>query len=133
MFALVRNAVMFVSLAGNVFGAMPSPWTRELYLTSPAMTGNDVIIAQNLMLRSPSVTAFEPNGVFEESSKLATTQFQEANNLAATGIFDELTAALLLDLHSADGIVFYAEIPFTCLLFRCEGHWIYCSFHGISL
>jgi hypothetical protein len=100
MFRFFALAVASLSL----IHAMPSPWTRELYLTSPPITGNDVIIAQNLLLRSAAVTKFDPNGSFEESSKLATSQFQGANNLPATGIFDDATAVALLDLHSADGL-----------------------------
>ncbi len=82
---------------------MPLPWTRELSLSSPPLTGNDVIIFQNLILRSSFVTPFTPSGTFDESSKIATIQFQEANKLTQTGIFDEQTATVLLDLHSADG------------------------------
>lgn len=80
------------------------------------MTGNDVIIAQNLLIRSSAVTKFQPNGVFDESSKLATSQFQEENKLPSTGIFDDATAKLLLDLHSADGHSYPSLTPLT--LFR---------------
>lgn len=96
-------SLFLLSFSFNSIYSMPLPWTRELYLTSPPLNGNDVIIAQNLLLRCKAVTLFEPNGYFEESSKLATLQFQEYNNLTQTGIFDEITANLLLDLHSADG------------------------------
>ena len=85
---------------------MPLPFTRELFLTSPPLTGNDVIIAQNLLLRCENVKDdnLVANGVFEETSKIATLHFQEFNNLQQTGIIDEQTATLLLDLHSNDGL-----------------------------
>jgi hypothetical protein len=31
--------------------AMPAPFYRELYVTKPMMSGNDVLIAQTLLLR----------------------------------------------------------------------------------
>lgn len=105
---------LFVSLCYS----MPSPWTRELYLTSPALTGNDVIIAQNLLMRCPAVVAFQANGVFEESSKEATFQFQQYNKLSPTGIFDDATANLLLQLHSADGN-FFSSLSFLPPLSLC--------------
>lgn len=83
---------------------MPLPFYRELKLSSPEMTGSDVIIAQNLLLRDSAVAAFDPNGVFSESSDQATRNFQAAHGLTADGLLGEETAALLLDLHSADGV-----------------------------
>jgi hypothetical protein len=83
---------------------MPLPFTRELYLASQQMSGNDVIIFQNLILRSPAVTQFEPNGIFGIESETATHQFQELNGLSSTGIFDDKTANMLLSLHSNDGV-----------------------------
>jgi hypothetical protein len=93
----------FLSSIASVM-SMPSPWTRELTLTSPYMTGNDVIIAQNLIIRDTAVSAFEANGIYDEVSAKATTQFQSAHDLDATGVFDDATAELLLELHSADGV-----------------------------
>jgi peptidoglycan hydrolase-like protein with peptidoglycan-binding domain len=94
---------LIVLLFTGVMSEMPLPFTRDLYLTTPSMSGNDVTIAQNLLIRDGAVTQFSPNGVFGEESNLATTQFQQANNLTPSGVFDEETASLLLKLHSADG------------------------------
>ena len=57
--------VSFVLLAG-VMADMPLPFTRELKYESPAMTGNDVIIYQNLIVRDDAVAFFESNGVYDE-------------------------------------------------------------------
>jgi len=35
----------------NIMASMPAPFTRELSVTTPAMSGNDVLIAQTLLLR----------------------------------------------------------------------------------
>lgn len=83
---------------------MPLPFYRELKLDSPEMTGGDVTIAQNLLLRDSAVTEFSADGVFSDTSDQATRDFQSANGLSETGVVDEDTAALLLKLHSADGV-----------------------------
>ena len=46
----VLAAVLAVCLA-----SMPLPFNRELEVTKPLLTGNDVIIAQQLLSRNPSV------------------------------------------------------------------------------
>ncbi len=71
---LIENMIALLLGLLVTSSAMPLPFKRELYLTSPAMTGNDVIIAQNLLLREPAVTSFNPNGVFESSSETAVKQ-----------------------------------------------------------
>lgn len=83
---------------------MPLPWSRELYLTTPEMTGNDVIIAQNLLIRDAAVKTFKADGVFGDETDAATRAFQTAHELPSTGRVDEATAELLLELHSADGV-----------------------------
>ena len=90
----------------SVCADMPLPWTRELALTSPTMTGNDVIIFQNLIIRDASVSAVGAGtsvGVYDAAAARATVLFQEANGLKGTGVFDETTAQLVLAQHSADG------------------------------
>lgn len=84
---------------------MPLPFTRELYVTSPMMQGNDVLIMQNLIIRDDAVDdSLVADGVFGDKTGDAVTDFQVANNLEGTGVFDDTTASLLLDLHSADGV-----------------------------
>lgn len=84
---------------------MPSPFTRELKVTSPYMTGNDVLIAQTLLSRDAAVDKnFVADGVYGEQSAAAANAFQAANNFEATGAVDCATAQGLLDIHSADGV-----------------------------
>jgi hypothetical protein len=42
---------------------MPFPFTQPLNLTEPPLQGNDVMIMQNLIVRSPFVKAFNMTGV----------------------------------------------------------------------
>eukprot|EP01032_Pedospumella_encystans_P008495 gene8495-10079_t len=90
---------------------MPLPFTRELYVTSPVMTGNDVLIAQTLLQRDSAVSkSFVASGDYAKDSAAATSAFQEAHNLPSTGTLDSVSAQLLLDLHSDDG---YTDSGFT--------------------
>lgn len=89
---------------------MPLPFTRELYLTSPMMKGNDVLIAQTLLIRDEAVNPITTDGYYGNDSTEATKLFQQAHGLKVTGIIDSTTAQLLLDLHSADG---YVDTGFT--------------------
>eukprot|EP01038_Epipyxis_sp_PR26KG_P006912 gene6912-9465_t len=80
---------------------MPLPFTREL---SEGMTGNDVLIAQNLLKRDKSVSqTLQTDGSFGSQTYTATSSFQLAVGLKSTGTIDASTAQYLLDLHSADG------------------------------
>lgn len=93
------------------FASMPPPFYRELKVTSPYQTGDDVVIAQNLLKRDKAVgDSFVANGVYDEKSAAATMSFQTANALLPTGILDEDSAQKLLDLHSEDG---YKDSGFT--------------------
>ncbi|KAJ1391650.1 hypothetical protein B484DRAFT_459479 [Ochromonadaceae sp. CCMP2298] len=83
--------------------AMPSPFYRELYATDPMMTGNDVLIAQTLLQRDAYVIGLKADGVYGKDSASATSAFQSANGLSATGKLDTASAQLLLDLHEEDG------------------------------
>lgn len=91
---------------------MPLPWTQELKVTSPYMTGNNVLIAQTLLVRDYHVSSFKADGVYGPDSAAAVSQFQTGNGLKNTGILDSVTAQLLLDLCSADG---YKDSGFSAL------------------
>jgi len=95
----------------GVMSAMPSPFTRELYLTSPNMKGNDVLIAQTLLKRDSAVdSSLVADGVFGSATQKAVSAFQTNNAIKSTGKLDEASAQALLDLHSADG---YKDSGFT--------------------
>jgi peptidoglycan hydrolase-like protein with peptidoglycan-binding domain len=99
-------ALLLVTLfAHAASSSMPLPWTRELYITSPLMKGNDVLIAQTLLMRDAAVSPITADGYYGNDSAGATSSFQKAHGLQATGTLDATTAQLLLDLHSADGYV----------------------------
>lgn len=99
------------SMVAAALAAMPLPFTRELKVTSPIMSGNDVVIAQNLLIRDDAVdNSLECDGSYGSLSAEATAAFQSAYKLAETGILDEETAQLLLDLHSNDN---YKDSGFT--------------------
>ena len=90
---------------------MPPPFYRELKVTSPYMTGNDVLIAQTLLLRDSAVDkSLVADGIYKETSASATSSFQSANELKSTGTLDSASAQLLLDLHSDDN---YKDSGFT--------------------
>ncbi len=83
---------------------MPLPWNRVLTATDPPMSGNDVVIAQNLLLRDKSVSSFVVNGAYDKSTAAAVTAFQTAHDLIVSGDLDSVSAQKLLDLYSYDGI-----------------------------
>jgi len=94
-----------------VADTMPAPFTRELSVTSPYMSGNDVIIAQTLFKRDSAVDqSLVIDGVYGEASAKACSQFQSAQSLKSTGTLDSASAQKLLDTHSADG---YKDTGFT--------------------
>jgi len=89
---------------------MPLPFTRTLREND---TGNDVVIAQNLLRRSPYVPKDVnfTSGVFDKESVLATTKFQSGNGLADDGVVGVDTAQLLLDLHTKDNYSHISSLP----------------------
>lgn len=90
---------------------MPAPFYRELFVTNPLMTGNDVLIAQTLLKRDAAVDKnFVATGTFAQDSATATAAFQGAHSLPSTGVLDEVSAQTLLDLHSDDQ---YSDSGFT--------------------
>eukprot|EP01040_Poterioochromonas_malhamensis_P004707 gene4707-5043_t len=94
-----------------IFASMPPPFTRELKVTSPYQTGNDVLIAQTLLKRDDAVDKnLVADGIFGSQSATAVMNFQAAVGLKSTGVLDEVSAQKLLDLHSADG---YKDSGFT--------------------
>lgn len=99
--SLIFSTIFAMALAAT----MPAPFTRELKVTSPMQTGNDVLIAQTLLNRDKAVKpTLTTDGVFGNACATATSQFQTAVGLKATGIVDSATAQKLLDVHSADGV-----------------------------
>jgi len=104
VYALLALLARFFVLS---LSSMPLPWTRVL---SSGMTGNDVYILQNLLLRDQAVAAL-PNPLVVSSTYDAATQqavqaFQEAHGLTVSpdASFGEESANAILSLHSQDGV-----------------------------
>ena len=88
-------------------GAMPGPFTRKLMVEEPMIFGKDVVILQNLLQRFPSPhtcpTTLKITAQYDHETADAVSSFQKANNVNATGVFDEQTAHLLLKKCLSDG------------------------------
>jgi len=104
-------SVFMAVLCTAMCAEMPLPFTRELVVSSPMMSGSDVTIAQNLLIRDSSVDyGLSCDGVYGDDSAKATFAFQQAHSLTETGVLDSATANLLLELHSNDQ---YKDTGFT--------------------
>lgn len=98
------QVLFMLATALAVLADMPPPFTRELLYTDPMMTGDDVTILQTLLKRDKAVdSSLVVNGIFGLETDAASKAFQEANSLKSTGVIDEASAALLMELHEADG------------------------------
>ena len=88
-------------------GSMPGPFTRKLMVEDPMIFGKDVVILQNLLQRFPGLrtcpTTLKITAQYDQGTADAVSSFQAANNVNATGIFDDQTAHLLLDKCLSDG------------------------------
>lgn len=87
---------------------LPPPFWRLLFVNLPQFSGNDVLIAQNLLLRSPTTSsAFAVTGRYDFNTAEAVSAFQSKymSPLRATGLFDSKTAQKLLDTFSRDNYV----------------------------
>jgi len=84
---------------------MPPPFTRVLcYVPGAPLTGHDVIILQNLIIRCPAVnSSLSLSGTFDQATQTAVRAFQTANNLSVDGVFGPASANELLNLYSCDG------------------------------
>eukprot|EP00618_Florenciella_parvula_P025115 CAMPEP_0119524508 /NCGR_PEP_ID=MMETSP1344-20130328/39436_1 /TAXON_ID=236787 /ORGANISM="Florenciella parvula, Strain CCMP2471" /LENGTH=190 /DNA_ID=CAMNT_0007563031 /DNA_START=113 /DNA_END=681 /DNA_ORIENTATION=- len=89
---------------------MPVPFSRELSFTNvstDAMSGNDVLIMETLLKRSPLIlnSSLNVNGLFDESDATAVSAFQSGTPglSPATGVFDNATASALLGCCMQDG------------------------------
>lgn len=88
---------------------MPCPFTRVLQLQEPPLNGTDVYILQNVLQRAVPSTPI--TSVYDAKTQAAVQQFQSDNKLQATGIFDNETSSLLLELYMDDGYKDDGTIP----------------------
>ena len=105
-FVVACMAIVWMVAESVGSDTMPLPFTRELYLTDPPLSGSDVFIACNLLARDDAVSmsANKCDYEFDSSDADATREFQDANGLSSSseGVVDGETANALLELHSAD-------------------------------
>jgi hypothetical protein len=64
---MIRALSLCLMVVGSL-AEMPLPFTRELELESPQMSGNDVIIYQNLIVRDSAVASIESTGSFDKAT-----------------------------------------------------------------
>lgn len=113
---VVMMGMVGMSQADDSF---PQPFSRALSVQSPPLSGSDVIILQNLIVRSPLVMiSLQFNGNYDANTAAAVQQFQQGNGLVSDAVFDAQTASLLLDQCLGECLSF----QFVCLLVRfvCE-------------
>lgn len=92
-----------VAVTSVIAGTMPAPFTRELKVTTPYMTGSDVKIAQTLLNRDQSVKPAVPtSGIYDEATAKGCSEFQTVIGEKSTGTLDSATAQKLLDIHTDD-------------------------------
>ncbi|KAJ7356078.1 hypothetical protein OS493_027004 [Desmophyllum pertusum] len=60
----------------------PAPFEKVLSLKEPPIEGKDVVILQNLLLRSPFVTSVERTGFYDKKTSEAVASYQKGNGLA---------------------------------------------------
>ena len=113
---MIAKLMFFLWASVNAYSndPMPLPWTRELSLASPAMTGNDVLIMCTLLQRDFAVadasSGLPCDSIFDQRDYNDVVTFQKVQNLEVTGVFCSYTAQRLLDCCSADN---YKDNGFT--------------------
>ena len=75
------------------------------------LAGADVIILQNLIVRSPYVSPIAFDGQYGDETGQAVSQFRVGNGMSKSTYFDSEVALLLLKLHSQDGYKDDGTIP----------------------
>lgn len=73
--AAVAALVMGVATAASG-SPMPAPFTRNLEAASPAMTGTDVVILQNLLRRAPGASSLHVTGSYDAATVAVVKTFQ---------------------------------------------------------
>jgi peptidoglycan hydrolase-like protein with peptidoglycan-binding domain len=77
--------------------ALPRPFERELYVTDPRISGNDVIAVQQKLVNLGYTEVGKVKGYFGPMTKSAVSLFQRANQLTEDGRVDEQTWQVLFD------------------------------------
>ena len=104
--AVAATAVPVPQLGENGF---TPPFNRLLRVTSPPMSGNDVVIAQNLLTRFND--ALNVSTVYDAATADVVRALQTAGGLAVDGELGVETSTLLLNRYLADGYVDATTFP----------------------
>lgn len=112
----VRSVALLAVLAAAAAADVPPlPFTRGLLVTDPMMSGDDVLVLQGLLVRSPAVPPYlAPTGQYDPPTAAAVGRFQRASGLLGPGLptvlgqVDNATARAVLGRLSDDG---YADEP----------------------
>ena len=109
--SLLFAVLSHVPAAALASSSFPPPFTRDLSVQTPSLTGSDVFIACSLLQRDDSVTPYTCDSVFDPADASAVSSFNVVHGLCPAaaaaasecGVFTSASASLLLSLHSADG------------------------------
>jgi len=83
--------------------SMPCPFKRVLkYQSNSPMSGNDVLVVQTLVARTPSIKV-AITGTYDQSTAAAVALYQKIHSLPSTGVFDASTGRSLLKTNNDDG------------------------------
>eukprot|EP01132_Coremiostelium_polycephalum_P004863 gene4863-6061_t len=109
---ITKTLVLLFGLIYFVSGqsTYPCPFNRQLSLTSPQLTGSDVYILQNLLVRSGS-SNLDLTGIFDQTTASALENYQTLNKLPVTGVLDINTATQILNTNIDDGYKDNGMIP----------------------
>eukprot|EP00753_Platysulcus_tardus_P020303 PLAT7948.2.p1 GENE.PLAT7948.2~~PLAT7948.2.p1 ORF type:complete len:315 (+),score=101.41 PLAT7948.2:72-947(+) len=84
---------------------MPLPFSRVMqYVSGDMQHGDDILIAQTLVGRTPTVPALKLDGYYGSQTEVAVKSFQKYLNKEETGIIDAPLAQILLKNYSCDGV-----------------------------
>ncbi|EFA75486.1 eukaryotic translation initiation factor 2 alpha kinase [Heterostelium album PN500] len=100
--------IAFVATTTNAQD-FPCPFSRELSIQTPPMTGDDVYILQNLLVRT--VPNIPLTSAFDAITQAALIKFQSIYQLEESGIFDVTSANALLANNLEDGYKDNGQIP----------------------
>lgn len=103
---------IFVAANGyKLMSEMPGPFKRELHLQTPFLSGNDVVILQNLLKRHPSSSFVRVTSKYDLQTAEAVQSFQAVMSMSPTGVVCEKTALKVLEHLLSDGFKDDGKVP----------------------
>jgi hypothetical protein len=112
--------------------SMPLPFTRQISVQTPRMTGRDVFLLRGLLARASdsaptaaSRCAAVTGCAYDEATSAAVEAVQRTHQLPVTGVVDAATAHTVLSAFAADGYQWNRTAP-SVLGYRYQ---IHCPVH----